>query len=214
MMDGVDPSTGQRSAPPTRTRRCAGSTSRSRPRSRSRCSTPSATPTPVPRSSRRTTRRWRRVVDWIEDHAHTRYRVNGEVRIVDAEGTIGAVPSARQPGARPAAPHPCRDPEPGHVARRAVARAGWPHDQTRPTHPLRALPRGSAGGADPAPRRAWLEPVNGIAEIADIRPEVLAEFSTRTRTSTRASSTRSTASSRRSAGRRPRGSGGSWNATR
>ena len=30
------------------------------------------------------------VVDWIEAHAHTRYRINGRVSIVDAEGTIAA----------------------------------------------------------------------------------------------------------------------------
>ena len=30
------------------------------------------------------------VVDWIEAHAHTRYRINGQVSIVDAEGIIAA----------------------------------------------------------------------------------------------------------------------------
>ena len=30
------------------------------------------------------------VVDWIEDHAHTRYRVNGEIRTFDADGILVA----------------------------------------------------------------------------------------------------------------------------
>ncbi len=29
-------------------------------------------------------------VDWIESHAHTRYRINGQVAVVDAEGIIAA----------------------------------------------------------------------------------------------------------------------------
>ncbi len=30
------------------------------------------------------------MVDWIERHAHTRYRINGQVAVVDAEGIVAA----------------------------------------------------------------------------------------------------------------------------
>ena len=58
------------------------------------------------------------------------------------------VPAAHQPGARPAAPHPRRDRQPGEVARRPLARPRRPHSQARPAHPVGALPRHSAIRAD------------------------------------------------------------------
>jgi conjugative relaxase-like TrwC/TraI family protein len=60
---------------------------------------------------------------WIERHAHTRFRIGGEVAVVDAEGIVAAAFRQHTSGARRAA------------------------DQARPTDSLGALPRrpGAAG---------------------------------------------------------------------
>ncbi len=64
----------------------------------------------------------------------------------------GDVPAAHQPSARPAAPHPPRDRQPGEVARRSLARSRRPPHQGRPAHPVGALPRRSAIRADATSR--------------------------------------------------------------
>ena len=63
------------------------------------------------------------MVGWIEAHAHTRFRIGGEVAVVDAEGIVAA--AFRQHtsrSGRPAAAHPCGDRQPGARPRMA---AGW-----------------------------------------------------------------------------------------
>ncbi len=121
------------------------------------------------------------VVDWIERHAHCRYRVNGAVNVVDAEGVTAAV--FRQ--------HTSRTHDPqlhSHIvlANRVRSPDGrWlaldartiKHDQRT----LSALYH--AGLRVELTRRLgvrWQEPANGIAEIRDVPDDVLAAFSTRT----------------------------------
>ncbi len=56
------------------------------------------------------------MVGWIEAHAHTRYRIDGQIAIVDAEGIVAA--GFRQHtsrASRPAAAHPCGDRQPSPV---------------------------------------------------------------------------------------------------
>jgi conjugative relaxase-like TrwC/TraI family protein len=121
------------------------------------------------------------VVDWIEGHAHCRYRVNGKVRVFDADGITAAV--FRQHTSR------ALDPQlHTHVVivNRVLSTDGrWlaldgrtiKRDQqtlSRLYHAgLRAELTGRLGVR-------WREPVNGIAEMADIQDDVLAEFSQRT----------------------------------
>jgi conjugative relaxase-like TrwC/TraI family protein len=120
------------------------------------------------------------MVDWIEAHAHTRYRVHGQVGVYDADGTIAAC--FRQHTSR------ALDPQlHTHVviANRVLSSDGrWlaldartiKHDQRT----LSALYH--AGLRAELTRRLgvrWHQPVNGIAEIADAPDELLAAFSTR-----------------------------------
>jgi conjugative relaxase-like TrwC/TraI family protein len=149
------------------------------------------------------------VVDWIERHAHCRYRVKGAVNVVDAEGVTAAV--FRQ--------HTSRTHDPqlhSHIvlANRVRSPDGrWlaldartiKHDQRT----LSALYH--AGLRAELTRRLgvrWQEPANGIAEIHDVPDDVLAAFSTRTVDVMPASRRSSCASSSRSVVTRRRGSGG------
>lgn len=117
---------------------------------------------------------------WIERHAHTRYRIGGEVAIVDAEGIIAA--TFRQHTSR------ALDPQlHTHVviANRVKSPDGrWlaldarliKHDQRT----LSALYH--AGLRAELTRRLgvrWNEPEHGIAEIHDVPDDVLALFSSR-----------------------------------
>ncbi len=43
------------------------------------------------------------MVRWIETHAHTRFRINGELSVVDAEGIVAA--TFRQHTSRALDPH-------------------------------------------------------------------------------------------------------------
>jgi conjugative relaxase-like TrwC/TraI family protein len=121
------------------------------------------------------------MVGWIEAHAHTRYRIAGEVAVVDAEGVIAA--AFRQHTSR------ALDPQlHTHVvvANRVRSDDGrWLALDARTLkldqRTLSALYH--AGLRSELTRRlgvAWHEPVNGIAEMANVPEQVLALFSART----------------------------------
>ncbi|HEV2809783.1 MAG TPA: MobF family relaxase [Acidimicrobiales bacterium] len=121
-------------------------------------------------------------MNWIETHAHTRYRINGEVATLDADGI--AVACFRQHTSR------ALDPQlHTHVviANRVAADDGrWLALDARTIKldqrtlsavyhaSLRAELTRSLGVA-------WEEPANGIAEMSDVPEEVRTEFSSRTR---------------------------------
>ncbi len=121
------------------------------------------------------------VVDWIEDHAHTRYRVEGQVGVFDTEGIVAAV--FRQHTSR------ALDPQlHSHVVipNRVASNDGrWLSLDARTLkkdqQTLSALYHaGLRAELTKALGVGWREPVNGIAEMAGIDDEVLAEFSSRT----------------------------------
>lgn len=118
---------------------------------------------------------------WIERHAHTRYRIGGEVSVVDAQGIVAA--AFRQHTSR------ALDPQlHTHlvIANRVKSPDGrWlaldgrliKHDQQS----LSAIYH--AGMRAELTRRLgvrWHTPEHGIAEIRDVADDVLAEFSSRT----------------------------------
>jgi conjugative relaxase-like TrwC/TraI family protein len=123
------------------------------------------------------------MVGWIEDHAHTRYRIHGDVAVVDAEGIVAA--SFRQHTSR------ALDPQlHTHVviANRVMSPDGrWlALDARTIKHDQRTL-----SALYHATLRAelthhlgvrWHEPENGIAELADVPDHMRSEFSTRTNT--------------------------------
>lgn len=121
------------------------------------------------------------VVDWIERHAHCRYRVDGKVRVVDAEGILAAV--FRQHTSRALDPQlhshiviPNRVPSPDGRWLALDARTIKVDQQT-----LSRLYH--AGLRSELTRRLglrWHEPENGIAEVAGVPEDVLWEFSQRT----------------------------------
>lgn len=122
------------------------------------------------------------VVDWIEAHAHCRYRVNGEVMIFDAEGIAAA--TFRQHTSR------ALDPQlHTHVviANRVLApdRRWLALDARTIKHDQRTLSAlyHAALRSELTARLGvrWHEPANGIAEIAGVPEELLAAFSTRTK---------------------------------
>jgi conjugative relaxase-like TrwC/TraI family protein len=117
---------------------------------------------------------------WIEAHAHTRYRIGGEVAVVDAEGIV--VAAFRQHTSR------ALDPQiHTHlvIANRVKSTDGrWltldarliKHDQQT----LSALYH--AGLRAELTERLgvrWNAPVHGIAEMRDMSVDLLAEFSSR-----------------------------------
>ena len=121
------------------------------------------------------------MVDWIEAHAHTRYRINGQVAVVDAEGIIAA--TFRQ--------HTSRSLDPQlhtHVvvANRVMSPDGrWLALDARTLK----LDQRTLSAIYHATLRseltdrlgvAWQPVVNGIAELADVPDRVLEEFSSRT----------------------------------
>ncbi len=118
---------------------------------------------------------------WIEKHAHTRYRIGGEVAVVDAEGIVAA--AFRQHTSR------ALDPQiHTHlvIANRVKSPDGrWlaldarliKHDQQT----LSALYH--AGLRAELTNRLgvrWQVPEQGIAEMCDVSPDLLGEFSART----------------------------------
>jgi conjugative relaxase-like TrwC/TraI family protein len=121
------------------------------------------------------------VAGWIEGHAHTRYRIGGQVAVVDAEGIVAA--AFRQHTSR------ALDPQiHTHlvIANRVKSPDGrWlaldarliKHDQQT----LSALYH--AGLRAELTERLgvrWNAPVHGIAEMRDMSVDLLAEFSSRT----------------------------------
>lgn len=118
---------------------------------------------------------------WIERHAHTRYRIGGEVATVNAEGIIAA--TFRQHTSR------ALDPQPhSHVVipNRVVSPDGrWlALDAWLIKHDQRSLSAIYHAGlrAELTDRLgvAWQAPEHGIAEIRGVPDELLSEFSTRT----------------------------------
>ena len=118
---------------------------------------------------------------WIERHAHTRYRIGGEVAVVDAEGIVAAM--FRQHTSRALDPqlhthlviaNRVKSPDGRWLALDARLIKG---DQRT----LSALYH--AGLRSELTQRlgvVWHTPENGIAEIRDVPEALLAEFSIRT----------------------------------
>lgn len=121
------------------------------------------------------------MVDWIERHAHTRYRVNGQICTFDAEGIL--VANFRHHTSR------ALDPQ-VHTHAVVVNRVMSPDgrwlalDARTIKKDQQTLSRlYHAGLRSEMTRRLgvrWNEPANGIAELADIPTDVLREFSQRT----------------------------------
>jgi conjugative relaxase-like TrwC/TraI family protein len=118
---------------------------------------------------------------WIEAHAHTRYRVAGEVCVLDAEGIVAA--RFRQ--------HTSRALDPQVHTHLVMANRVQSPDGRWLALDARLIKKDqrSLSAIYHAGLRAeltarlgvrWNVPVNGIAEIADIPQEVLVEFSSRT----------------------------------
>ena len=129
-----------------------------------------------------TTPRSAAMVGWIEAHAHTRFRIGGEVAVVDAEGIVAA--AFRQHTSRAA------DPQlhthvviANRVALPGLA-AGWRWTPARSSIDQRTLSAlYHAGLRAELTRRLgvrWDVPEHGIAEMADVAEGVLVEFSRRT----------------------------------
>jgi conjugative relaxase-like TrwC/TraI family protein len=121
------------------------------------------------------------VAGWIESHAHTRFRIGGDVAVVDAEGIVAA--RFRQHTSR------ALDPQiHTHlvIANRVQSPDGrWlaldarliKHDQRSLSAIYHAGLRAELTGRLGV---EWNPPVNGIAEITGMPDTVLAEFSSRT----------------------------------
>ena len=121
------------------------------------------------------------VVDWIDRHAHCRYRINGNVHVFDADGITAAV--FRQ--------HTSRALDPQLHSHAVIVNRVWSPDGRWLALDARTIKRDQqtlsriyhAGLRAETTLRLgvrWQEPVNGIAEIRDVPDHVLAEFSQRT----------------------------------
>jgi conjugative relaxase-like TrwC/TraI family protein len=120
------------------------------------------------------------VADWIERHGHWRYRMGGKVSVFDAEGITAAV--FRQHTSRALDPQLHTH---AVIVNRVLAPDGrWlALDGRTIKRDQQTLSRlYHAGLRAELTRRLgvrWHEPVNGIAEIAGVPEDVLAEFSQR-----------------------------------
>lgn len=121
------------------------------------------------------------VVDWIEAHAHTRYRINGDVSIVDAEGIIAA--TFRQHTSRALDPqlhthiviaNRVRSPDGRWLALDARSLKMDQRTLSAIYHATLRSQLTARLGVE------WEPVVNGIAEIAHVPRAVLEEFSART----------------------------------
>ena len=123
----------------------------------------------------------RELAGWIEAHAHTRYRIGGEVAVVDAEGIVAA--AFRQ--------HTSRALDPQLHTHLVIAnRVKSPDGRwlaldarliKRDQQTLSALYHVSLRAELTARLGVrWHQPEHGISEIADVPDALLAEFSTRT----------------------------------
>ncbi|MDQ3351589.1 MAG: relaxase domain-containing protein [Actinomycetota bacterium] len=121
------------------------------------------------------------MVDWIEQHAHTRYRISGQIAVVDAHGIIAA--QFRQHTSRALDPQlhthvviPNRVKSPDGRWLALDARTIKRDQRT-----LSALYHAGLRAELTARLGVrWNDPVNGIAEIADLPEELLGAFSART----------------------------------
>ena len=118
---------------------------------------------------------------WIEDHAHTRYRIGGEVAVLDADGIIAA--AFRQ--------HTSRWLDPQLHTHLVIANRVKSPDGRWLALDARLIKRDqrTLSAVYHASLRAeltrrlgvrWKEPEHGIAEMADVPETLLTEFSTRT----------------------------------
>ena len=118
---------------------------------------------------------------WIDDHAHTRYRIGGEVAVVDAEGIVAA--AFRQ--------HTSRALDPQLHTHLVIANRVQSPDGRWLALNARLIKRDqqTLSAVYHASLRAeltrrlgvrWKEPEHGIAEMADVPETLLTEFSTRT----------------------------------
>ena len=123
----------------------------------------------------------RELAEWIEMHAHTRYRIGGEVAVVDADGIVAA--AFRQ--------HTSRALDPQLHTHLVIAnRVKSPDGRwlaldarliKRDQQTLSALYHVSLRAELTARLGVrWHHPEHGISEIADVSEALLAEFSTRT----------------------------------
>ena len=121
------------------------------------------------------------MVGWVERHAHTRFRIAGQIAVVDAQGIVAA--AFRQHTSR------ALDPQlHTHVviANRVLSPDGrWLALDARTLkvdqRTLSALYHATLrSGLTTRLGVRWQEPVNGIAEIADVPEVILARFSSRT----------------------------------
>jgi conjugative relaxase-like TrwC/TraI family protein len=118
---------------------------------------------------------------WIEDHAHTRYRIGGEVAVVDATGIVAA--AFRQHTSRALDPqlhthlviaNRVKSPDDRWLALDARL---IKHDQQTLSALYHVALRSELTGRLGV---RWNIPEHGIAEIADMPEALLVEFSTRT----------------------------------
>ena len=118
---------------------------------------------------------------WVEKHAHTRYRVGGEVAVVDAEGIVAG--AFRQ--------HTSRALDPQLHTHLVIANRVMSPDGRWLALDARLIKRDqqTLSAVYHASLRAelsrrlgvrWKQPEHGIAEIADVPETLLTEFSTRT----------------------------------
>jgi conjugative relaxase-like TrwC/TraI family protein len=122
------------------------------------------------------------MVDWIEAHAHTRYRIDGEVATLDAEGIVAAC--FRQ--------HTSRALDPQLHTHVVIANRVAADDRRWLALDARTikLDQRTLSGIYHAALRAelsrtlgvaWEEPAHGIAEMRHLPAELRDEFSSRTR---------------------------------